>query len=178
MRASAHRLLADPKHPRHRIPIRTAVHYGTLAAMSQKLDAGMARLLSPALALFRIVFGLLFAVHGSMKLFGWPVGTAIPVGTWPYWWAGLVELAAGLLIAVGLFARIAALVAAGQMAVAYFWQHWGILGGELGSFWPPENGGELPVLYCFGFLLLAVTGAGSLSVDGIRHRGSREELAT
>ncbi|MDY6996230.1 MAG: DoxX family protein [Actinomycetota bacterium] len=136
--------------------------------MTQKLDAGLARLHSPALALFRIVLGLLFALHGSMKLFGWPSGEPIPVGTWPYWWAGLIELVTGLLIAVGLFTRIAALLASGTMAVAYFWQHWGIVGGELGSFWPPENGGELPVIYCFGFLLLAATGAGALSIDGIR----------
>ena len=52
-----------------------------------------------------IVFGLLFTLHGTMKLFGWPLGTSVPVGTWPLWWAGLIEFVTGLLISVGLFTR-------------------------------------------------------------------------
>ena len=148
--------------------MRTVVRSGILTAMSQKVDARLASLSSPALSIFRIIFGLLFTLHGTMKLFGWPVGEAVPVGTWPFWWAGLIELITGLLITVGFFTRIAALIAAGQMAVAYLWQHWGILGGELGSFWPTENGGEPALLFCFGFLLLAATGAGAWSVDGQR----------
>ncbi|GAB3223050.1 DoxX family protein [Mycolicibacterium hippocampi] len=139
--------------------------------MAQNLDARLSRLSSPMVSIFRIMFGLLFTLHGTMKLFGFPLGEAAPVATWPYWWAGLIEVVTGLLITVGFFTRIAALVAAGQMAVAYFWQHWGILGGELGSFWPFSNGGnggETAILFCFGFLLLATTGAGAWSVDGQR----------
>ena len=71
--------------------------------MSQKVDARLASLSSPALSIFRIIFGLLFTLHGTMKLFGWPVGEAVPVGTWPFWWAGLIELITGLLITVGFF---------------------------------------------------------------------------
>ena len=142
--------------------------------MTQKLDARLAGVSSPVLSIFRIVLGLLFALHGTMKLFGWPLGEAVPVGTWPYWWAGVIELVTGVLITVGFFTRIAAILASGTMAVAYFWQHWGILGGEPGSFWPFSNGGnggEVVILFCFGFLLLATTGAGTWSVDG-RRRGS------
>src|SRR5690606_39399472 len=60
--------------------------------MTTTVDARLARLSTPALALFRIIIGLLFALHGAMKLFGWPHGESVPVGTWPVWWAGLIEL--------------------------------------------------------------------------------------
>src|SRR4051812_2268591 len=36
------------------------------------------------------------------------------------------------------------------------------------SFWPIANGGELAILFGFGFLLLATTGAWTLSVDARR----------
>ena len=90
--------------------------------MTTNLDARLSCYSSPVLSIFRIVFGLLFTLHGTMKLFGWPLGTSIPVGTWPQWWAGLIETVAGLLITVGLFTRIAAFIASGHMAVAYFWK--------------------------------------------------------
>ena len=128
-----------------------------------------------------------------MKLFGWPLGEAIPTGTWPGWWAGLIELVTGVLITVGLFTRIAAFIASGHMAVAYFWMHWPPLEGPGASFWPYEqsmggNGGEAAIMYCFAFLLIAGMGAGAM-VDrrpppnrcrphrarrrGYRHRGAR-----
>ena len=40
------------------------------------LDARLAGYHSPVLSIFRIVFGLLYTLHGSMKLFGWPLGEA------------------------------------------------------------------------------------------------------
>ena len=118
-----------------------------------------------------MVFGLLFFFRGTMKLFGFPFGTAIPVGTWPLWWAGLIEVVLSALITIGLFTRIAAFLTAGEMAVAYFWMHFPK------GFWPyPDpmggNGGEVAILYCFGFLLLATFGAGSLSVDARRRGGT------
>ncbi|EKF23353.1 doxX family protein [Mycolicibacterium hassiacum DSM 44199] len=125
------------------------------------------------LGFFRIIAGVLFALHGSQKLFGIPVAAPIPIETfsWPLWWAGLVELVTGVLIALGLFTRIAAFVASGQMAVAYFWKHWPPLEGPANSFWPMQNGGEVVLLYCFGFLALAGLGAGALSIDR-RRRGA------
>ena len=145
--------------------------------MTQNLDARLAGYSSPVLSIFRIVFGLLYTLHGTMKLFGWPLGAAVPAGTWPAWFAGVIEVVLGLLITVGFFTRIAAFIASGEMAVAYFWQHWGILGGKPANFWPfdPQlggNGGELAILFCFGFLLLATTGAGAWAVDGRRRVGA------
>jgi putative oxidoreductase len=144
--------------------------------MTTTLDTRLARYHSPVLSIFRIILGLLFTLHGSMKMFGWPLGESIPVGTWPAWWAGLIELVTGLLITVGLFTRIAAFIASGHMAVAYFWMHWPPLEGPSASFWPFDqqmggNGGEPAILYCFSFLLLATTGAGAWSVDARRRTG-------
>jgi putative oxidoreductase len=148
------------------------------------LDARLAGYHSPVLSAFRIIFGLLFTLHGSMKLFGWPLGEAIPVGTWPGWWAGLIEFVLGILITVGFFTRIAAFIASGEMAFAYFYQHWPPLkGGGTASFWPFDpatggNGGELAILYCFAFLLLATTGAGTLSADARRRPMARRTTTT
>jgi putative oxidoreductase len=142
--------------------------------MTTTLDARLASYHSPVLSIFRVIFGLLYMLHGTIKLFGWPLGEAIPVGTWPGWWAGLIEFVLGLLITLGVFTRIAAFIASGEMAFAYFYQHWPPLGGgPSGSFWPHAqqlggNGGELAIMFCFAFLLLATTGAGSLSIDGRR----------
>ena len=120
------------------------------------------RLTSPtdaALGAFRIIVALLFMMHGTMKLFGWPDGTAAGLGAWPAWWAGVLEIVLGGLIAIGLLTRPAAFIASGMMAVAYFWKHFP------DSFWPILNGGESAVLYCFVFLLFVATGPGALSVS-------------
>lgn len=132
--------------------------------MTQQLDARLNPHAPAVLSLFRVVFGLLFLNHAASHLFGWPAaaGPAAPVGLWPYWWAGLLELVAGVLITIGLFTRIAAFVASGIMAFAFFTQHLpkGIL--------PIINGGELAVLYCFAFFLLVFTGGGLYAVDSRR----------
>ena len=140
------------------------------------LDARLAGYHSPVLSAFRIIFGLLYTLHASIKLFGWPLGEAVPTGTWPFWWAGLIEFVLGLMITLGFMTRIAAFIASGEMAFAYFYQHWPPLkGGGTASFWPfdPQlggNGGELAIMFCFAFLLIATTGAGTASFDA-RRRG-------
>src|ERR1700754_1500128 len=139
------------------------------------LDARLSGYHSPVLSAFRIIFGLLYMIHGSQKLFGWPIslpGGPVEVGAWPFWWAGLIEFVLGILITVGFFTRIAAFIASGEMAFAYFYNHWPPLkGGGTASFWPIENGGELAIMFCFAFLLIATTGAGALSADARRRGG-------
>lgn len=137
--------------------------------MTRNLHQRLARYAPAVLSLSRLVYGLLFAGYGSMILFGWPVRPPSPiaVGTWPGWYAGLIEFVAGLVIAVGLFTRAAAFLASGAMAVAYFWIH------QPRSLWPigdppAGNGGALAILFCFGFFLLVFTGGGSLSIDALR----------
>jgi putative oxidoreductase len=115
-------------------------------------------------AILRIVAGIMFAIHGSQKLFGVP-GDKDPVELFSLMGlAGVVELVGGLLIALGLLTSYAAFIASGQMAVAFFTAHvpQGII--------PNLNGGELAVLYCFLFLYIASVGSGVWSVDG---RGRR-----
>lgn len=136
--------------------------------MSQ-LGARLSGLTSTVLSLFRIVFGLLFFVHGTSKLFGWPVGPTVPSGS-QFWWAGILEITLGALITVGLFTRAAAFIAAGQMAVAFFTQHFPH------GFWPIANQGEPAVLFCWAFFLLVFTGSGWLAIDSVlarRHKADK-----
>jgi putative oxidoreductase len=114
-----------------------------------------------AYALMRVVAGLLFAQHGAQKLFGVLGGTQM-LGEPLMVAAGVIELVAGLLVAIGLLASIAAFVAAGEMAVAYFMVH------APQGFWPIVNKGELAALYCFVFIYIAARGAGRWSVDSQR----------
>jgi putative oxidoreductase len=135
------------------------------------LDVRLAGYHSPVLSAFRIIFGLLYTIHGSQKLFGWPVPAPGPieVGAFPFWWAGLIEFVLGIMITLGFMTRIAAFIASGEMAFAYFYQHWPPLkGGETASFWPIANGGELAIMFCFAFLLIATTGAGVAAIDARR----------
>jgi putative oxidoreductase len=118
------------------------------------------------LAVLRIMAALLFLQHAFIKLFGFPpdgkpglqqVGTLL-------WSAGMVELVTGLLVLIGLWTRLAAFLAAGEMAVAY----WMIHGPQ--SLYPAVNMGEAAVLFCFVFLYIAAAGPGAWSVDAARFR--------
>jgi putative oxidoreductase len=113
----------------------------------------------------RIFTGALFACHGAQKLFG-VLGKPKQEATLMIA-AGVIEFFGGILIAVGLFAGYAAFIASGEMAVAFFKQHYP------GGFWPIMNGGELTVLYCFVFLYIASRGSGNLSVDALRGKAKR-----
>jgi putative oxidoreductase len=116
------------------------------------------------LSLYRIVLGLLFVCHGAATTLGvlggaWGSGKALPAGQWPGWWAGVIQLVAGSLVLLGLLTRPAALLCSGSMAFAYFTVH------QPQALWPIENHGELPVMFCWGFLLVAVLGPGAWSID-------------
>jgi putative oxidoreductase len=140
--------------------------------MTHNLDARLNPHSPAVLSLFRVVFGVLFALHGSAILFASPIamGPTAPVGAWPIWWAGLIELVTGVLVAVGLVTRIAAFVASGTMAFAYFTQH---LPHGFSPYQPPYgNGGELSILYCFAFFLLVFTGGGAYAIDSRRRARS------
>ncbi|SCB50268.1 DoxX family protein [Rhizobium multihospitium] len=119
------------------------------------------------LSVFRIVAGLLFLQHGLVKFLGWPA--LFPIAFAPFsqlWFAGMIECAGGILLIVGLFSRWAAVVCSGEMAFAYFLFH------QSKGLTPIQNGGDLAIMFCFAFLLLAVTGPGPLSIDARRHAPS------
>jgi putative oxidoreductase len=109
-----------------------------------------------------VVFGLMWLCHGLSKLTGWPVGPSIPVGHWPDYYAGWIELVTGVLIILGLLTRIAGFFAAGEMAFAYFTVH------LPHGFVPLVNHGEGAVMYCFAFLLLLFIGPGAYALDNHR----------
>jgi putative oxidoreductase len=119
-----------------------------------------------AQALLRIVAAYLFLLHASSKLFHFPhvayfdnLQLLSLIG-----FAGMLELAGGLLLLVGLFTRPVAFLLSGEMAFAYFIGH-----VPQGSFlFPTLNQGEPAVLYCFIYLFFAAAGAGSWSVDAAR----------
>ena len=116
-----------------------------------------------ALAVFRIVAGLIFITEGTMKVVGFPP-PPMPLPPFSLFSqlgiGGILEIAGGVLIVIGLFTRPVSFVLAGMMAVAYFQFH------APASFWPTVNLGIPAILYCFFFLYLMFAGAGSWSVDG------------
>jgi putative oxidoreductase len=121
-------------------------------------------------AVLRIVSGLMFAFHGSQKLFGVPGNKpSVPLASM-MGFAGIVELVGGLMIALGLFASIAAFISSGQMAFAYFIAH------ASRGFLPIVNQGELAVIYCFLFLYIAARGSGVWSIDSLIRRPNTSEV--
>ncbi|WP_149183441.1 DoxX family protein [Streptomyces sp. TRM49041] len=119
-----------------------------------------------ALGLFRVVVGLLFLSHGAAKLFGVlggadGSGATVPSGTWPFWYAAVIELVGGALVLVGLGTRTAAFVSSGAMAYAYFKMH------QPEGLFPIQNGGEAAALFSWAMLLLIFTGPGALALDGL-----------
>ena len=121
---------------------------------------------SRALAALRIVSGLLFLAHGVVKVFGFPTGaepgqqellSLFGIG-------GLIELVTGLLLILGLFTRPAALIASGQMAVAYWMFHFPR------DPYPAVNGGDAAILFCFVFLYIFTAGPGAWSIDDRNER--------
>lgn len=109
-------------------------------------------------AVMRIVVGLLFACHGAQKLFGVLGGQQVVLAS-KFGLAGIIEFVGGLMIAIGFLTGTAAFVASGEMAYAFFTQHF-----PRGPV-PIQNGGELAVLYCFVFLYIASRGVGIWGVD-------------
>ena len=121
-----------------------------------------------ALAVLRIMAALLFLEHGTAKLFQFPIAQAGAPDPLPTMLlvAALVELVAGTLIALGLFTRLAAFVASGEMAVAYF------IGHAPQGFWPVGNMGDAAILFSFVFFYLIFAGPGSWALDNLRARSA------
>src|SRR5580700_8748739 len=102
------------------------------------------------LPILRIVTALLFLDHGLIKLLhfrelGLP--EMLRVAT------GLVEMVAGVLIALGLHTRVAALVAAAEAAIAY----WAL------------DLGDAAILFCAVFFYLVFAGPGAWNLDATIH---------
>ena len=115
-----------------------------------------------AYALLRIMAGFMFSFHGAQKVLGVLAEMQPAIGS-QIWIGGVIELVGGLAILLGLGTRWAAFICSGEMAVAYIQFHWKLQMGT--AFFPIVNKGELAVLYCFVFFLIACKGAGIWSLD-------------
>ena len=112
-----------------------------------------------ALAVLRIVVALLFILHGTQKIIGFPASDMSPPIMSLFGLAGIIEIIAGLLVLVGFYTRPAAFIASGEMAVAYWMAH------APSNLFPAMNGGDAAILFCFVFLYLVFSGPGAWSVN-------------
>lgn len=112
-------------------------------------------------ALMRMVLAFLFMSHGYQRVFAgiWPI---LPIDI-----ANVVEVILGPLLFLGLLTPVAAFIASGEMAFAYFFAH--APRGPL----PLNNMGEITVALCFGFLYIATRGGGRYSLDAMMGRNQR-----
>src|SRR5260370_20101593 len=125
------------------------------------------------LLLLRLTLGLIFLLHGAQKLFG-VFGGHGPVATTHFmntlglhparWWASLAawgECAGGLLLVLGLFTPLAALLIVAVMLVAILKVH-----AEKG-FWNSQGGYEYNLVLSALATVLGLVGAGAFSLDAL-----------
>ena len=120
-----------------------------------------------ALAIIRVVVGVVFFMHGWQKLFtmgisgvgGFFGSLGIPAASLMAVVVTFVELLGGLALILGIGTRIAGILLAINMFVAFLLVHLS------NGFFVSEGGYELVLLLFAGTVALAFFGVGSLSVD-------------
>jgi putative oxidoreductase len=125
--------------------------------------SSLSRFADPVYCIMRLIVGLTYACHGGQKLLGFPGGGHGVAGI--EFIAGIVELVCGFLIAFGLFTRLAAFLASGEMAVAYFMFYVFAVPTFGAKFFPIMNGGELALINCWVFFFIIFYGPGLWSID-------------
>jgi putative oxidoreductase len=124
-------------------------------------------------SLLRIVLAFLFSLHGYRHLFGAFPRIAGRRGAVPMALDalpssfGVLEIAGGLLLLIGIFTRPTAVILSCELVVAY------VYSALPRTIWPVRNGGDEVLLYFLAFVYLAAMGAGTLSWDDLR----KKELA-
>ena len=127
-----------------------------------KLFESLSQYRPQALGILRIMTALQFIEHGSQKLFNFPVSAQPHALTGLTTAAGILEFAGGILLALGLFTRPVAFLLAGEMAIAYFTEHFPR------NFFPVNNSGDAAISFCFIFLYLVFAGSGAFALDNRR----------
>jgi putative oxidoreductase len=119
-----------------------------------------------ARALLRIIAAHMILLHGLREVFG--LAPARPRGPGSFMpldplgpAGGVLLIALGLLVLVGLFTRAAALLLALQCVIAYFYA------AVPRGVWPIRNGGIDTLTYVFVFIYFAGAGAGAWSLDTV-----------
>ena len=125
------------------------------------------------LLIIRLALGAVFLMHGAQKLFEFTIpGTVesfgamcapLPEITAPL--VAVLEFAGGILLILGLLTRLVALLLAVDMVVALVLVH------AAAGFWVAEGGYEFVAVLGAAALGIALTGAGSLSLDRPLLRG-------
>jgi putative oxidoreductase len=131
------------------------------------------KMVSVGLLLLRLVIGIAFIGHGAQKLFGWfggygPKGTGgwmesigMKPGVTMAVLAGLMELVGGVLFTLGLLTPLASALIIITMLGAIVKVH------APNGFWATANGIEFPLTLLVVAAGVALTGAGSISLDAL-----------
>ncbi|KIQ60940.1 MULTISPECIES: DoxX family protein [Pseudomonas] len=139
--------------------------------MSSLINKVMSTRAGYGLTVLRIAVGIIFAAHGSQKLFGlfggyglagtaqWMESIGLTPGYLMATLAGGTEFFAGLALIIGLLTRPAALGLAFLSLVAIFSVHIG------NGLFMANNGYEFALALLAGSVAILVEGAGKLSVD-------------
>jgi putative oxidoreductase len=135
--------------------------------------------------LLRLGLGVIFVMHGwyAVSVLGLDTAAAFivrmgyppPLAPLLAWYLVVVHLAGGVLILLGLWTRLAALLQVPIMASAVFFQHFAqgfflrvMTVDTPGGPRPIVAGYEYAALVLLATLSLALSGPGALSVDGAR----------
>jgi putative oxidoreductase len=120
------------------------------------------------LSIYRFIIGLLLFQFGVAKHLKFPTGTPFekvePFSLFGV--AGMCELVFGGLLLLGLFTRPVAFILCGEMAAAYFIEHFPK------NVIPILNGGSLAIIFCFSCLYFVCAGGGPWSLDAIIRKKS------
>jgi putative oxidoreductase len=124
------------------------------------------------LLILRLAVGLILAVHGAQKLFGWFGGPGLAAATKgfagmrlrpaPFWTllAAVSEIGGGLALALGFLSPLGTLGVVASMLMAIVLAHWP-------RFFNSQHGMEYPLLLLAGGLALGITGPGVYSLDSL-----------
>jgi putative oxidoreductase len=152
-------------------------------ALTQFLFGGPGTASAPGdfgLLALRVAFGVYIALHGWGKIYSdgsfglMPQlvegvrGMGFPAPTAFAWMAALTEFLGGILIALGLLTRPAALALVINMSVAAFVAH-----GKDPWYAPGGRSKEMALLYLAPFLALLLTGGGRFSIDRLFRKSAR-----
>lgn len=127
------------------------------------MDQMLSRWQPAALSLLRFMTGLVLFQFGVAKLLKFPPNSPLAKVELVslFGAAGTIELIFGGLLVLGLFTRPVAFILCGEMAFAYFIEHFPR------SFFPVINQGSLAIQLCFTCLFLATAGGGPISIDAL-----------
>jgi putative oxidoreductase len=132
------------------------------------------RYADPVYCIMRLIVGLMLACHGAQLVlgqFGGMQGSDNPVSQIGGW----LQLVGGLMVAFGLFTRVAAFILSGEMAVAYFMFHVGHATTTMAKIFPIANKGELAVFYSWVFFFMVFYGPGRWSIDALMAQSRTSE---